>query len=113
MKSEMAVSRRPATPGEILHDDFLEEHGITQEEFAKKIGVSRLSVNQIVGGKRSITAAMALRIAKATGTTPELWLNLQMNVDLYDAALGLRRDLQQISPLAQKSKKADLSIGEE
>jgi addiction module HigA family antidote len=102
MKSEMAISRRPTSPGEVLDSDFLKEFGITQEEFAKKIRVSRLTVNQIIGGKRSITAAMALRIARATATTPELWLNMQRNVDLYDAGLELGGELERIKPIYLK-----------
>ena len=86
----------PPTPGEVLRDRILSVGGITQERLAKAMRVSRLSVSQIVNGHRAVTAEMALRLAKATSTTPMFWLDLQRGVDLHDARRRLQRDLRAI-----------------
>jgi len=73
-------------PGEILLEEFLQEYGISQNRLGREIGMSPRAVNEIVHGKRSITANSALRIAKFFGTSPEFWLNLQTSYDLEEAA---------------------------
>jgi addiction module HigA family antidote len=75
----------PITPGEVLRERVLIPLGITQEHLAEALQVSRFSVNQIVNGRRAVTADMALRIARVTDTSPEFWLNLQRDVDIYEA----------------------------
>lgn len=60
--------------------------GLTQGELANRLRVSRRTVNQIVNERRGISADMALRLGKLTNITPQMWLNLQMAVDLWDAA---------------------------
>jgi addiction module HigA family antidote len=77
---------RPTHPGEFVREDILLELELTQQELADKLGVSRRSINQLVNEKRSVTADMALRLGKFTNTSPQLWLNLQTAVDLWDAA---------------------------
>ncbi len=76
---------RPTHPGEFVKEDILAEFDLTQGELAEKLGVSRRTVNQIVNEKRSITADIALRLGRFTSTSPQLWLNLQAAVDLWDA----------------------------
>ena len=76
--------RRPNHPGEVILD-ILEDIEISQTQFAKMLGVSRRTVNQIIQGHRPITVDMAIRIGKAFGNGPALWLNLQQNVDVWDA----------------------------
>lgn len=71
----------PVHPGEYLRET-LDELDITQYRLAKVIGVPPRRINEIVHGRRSITADTALRIAAALGTTPEFWLNLQSMYDL-------------------------------
>ena len=73
-------------PGEILLEEFLKEFGISQNRLGRDIGMSPRAINEIVHGKRSITANSALRIAKYFGTSPEFWLNLQSSYDLEEAA---------------------------
>jgi addiction module HigA family antidote len=69
-------------PGEILQEDFLGPMEISQSDFAKHIGVSFVRINEIVNGKRGITAETAWLFAQAFGTTPQFWMNLQANYDL-------------------------------
>lgn len=78
----MSENMPPIHPGEILAEDFLAGLGITQYRLAKGIGVSPRRINEIVHGKRGISANTALRFARFFGTTPEFWLNLQSHYDL-------------------------------
>jgi len=73
------------SPGSVLRQKIVEELGISQDTLAAATGVSRLTINEIVNEKRSVTAEMALKLAKALGTDPQLWLNLQQDVDLARA----------------------------
>jgi addiction module HigA family antidote len=76
-----------------LSEEFLKPAGITQERFANALGVSRRTVNEIVRGRRSITAEMAIRLSKVLGTSAEMWLGLQADYDLLTApkVTGLKR----------------------
>jgi antitoxin HigA-1 len=91
--------RRPIHPGEILRDDFLPEYGLSVTALAEAAGVSRQSMNELLRERRAVTPEMALRLGKLFGNSPEFWLNLQRNVDLWDAARGLKQEIAQIRPL--------------
>ena len=82
----MIPENKPTHPGEFIREDILEEFGLTQTELAKRLGVSRRTINQLVNERRGITADMALRLGQLTSTTPQLWLNLQMVFDLWEAS---------------------------
>ncbi|WP_298037242.1 HigA family addiction module antitoxin [uncultured Microbacterium sp.] len=72
----------PIHPGEILMEDFIEGFGITQNKLAVSIGVPPRRINEIVHGKRGITADTAIRLARYFGTSEEFWMNLQSNYEL-------------------------------
>ena len=72
----------PIHPGEILMEEFLEPMGISQYRLAKNISVPPRRINEIVHGKRSITADTALRLGRFFGMSPQFWLNLQTRHDL-------------------------------
>lgn len=72
----------PIHPGEILKEEFLEPLGLSQYRVAVDISVPPRRINEIVHGKRSISADTALRLARYFGTTDRFWLNLQMHYDL-------------------------------
>ena len=72
----------PIHPGEVLLEEFLEPLGVTQHRLAVSIGVPPRRINEIVHGKRRITADTALRLARYFGTTDRFWLNLQTRFDL-------------------------------
>jgi addiction module HigA family antidote len=79
----MRVKRlRPVHPGEILAHDFLEPLGLTQYRLAKSLTVPPRRINEIVHGKRAISADTALRLARFFGTSERFWLNLQTGYDL-------------------------------
>lgn len=75
----------PIAPGDVLREEIVAMAGLTQDALAEALGVSRYSVNQLLNNRRSVTADMALRLARVLDTTPEFWLNLQMAVDLAEA----------------------------
>ena len=74
--------KNPFHPGEILLEEFLEPIGMTQAAFAEKIGWTRARLNELIRGKRGITAEAALDLADVLGTSPKLWMNLQATYDL-------------------------------
>ncbi len=73
----------PPHPGEILKELYLEPLELTISEVAKGIGVSRKSLSELINGKFGVSPDMAIRLAKAFATTPESWLNLQQQYDLW------------------------------
>ena len=91
--------RRPIHPGEMLREDFLPEYKLSVTALAEAAGVSRQSVNELLRERRAVTPEMALRLGKLFGNSPEFWLNLQRNVDLWDAARGLKQEIAHIRPL--------------
>ena len=76
------TNRVPTHPGEVLLEEFLVPMGVTQVAFAEHIGVPLQRVNQIVRGKRGVSAETAWLFAQAFGTTPDFWMNLQASHDL-------------------------------
>ena len=81
--------KNPFHPGEILLEEFLEPKGMTQAEFARQLNWTKTRLNELIRGKRGITAKSALDLADALGTSPKLWMNLQATYDL-DRAIAAR-----------------------
>ncbi len=75
--------RPPTHPGEMLLKEFLEPLGVSQAEFARHLGWTFARLNEIVNGRRRVTADSALALGEALGTGPEFWLNLQRDWDLW------------------------------
>lgn len=88
--------REPTHPGEMLLEEFLNPMHLTQQDLAGGIRVPYQRVNELVNGRRGITPATALRLAKFFGTTPDLWMNLQLRWDLYHAQATEARELERI-----------------
>lgn len=89
----------PIHPGEILMEEFLEPLEVSQNRLAVAIGVPPRRINEIVHGKRRITADTALRLARYFGTTDRFWLNLQTRYDLETEKDHLGAALENIQPL--------------
>ncbi|PWB79545.1 MAG: addiction module antidote protein, HigA family, partial [Candidatus Methylomirabilota bacterium] len=91
---------RPTHPGEMLREDFLSDYGLTVSSFAKALGVSRQTVNEVLRGRRAVSPKMAVRLSRLFGNSPEFWLNAQRAVDLWDAARSMKTTIARISPLS-------------
>lgn len=94
--SRIPTSRPPTTPGTILAQEFLGPLNLTQSEVARAIGVSFQRLNAVINGRREVTPSTALRLGKYLGTSPEFWLNLQRNCDLYEAMQSESTAIQSI-----------------
>lgn len=79
------IKRKPTHPGEVLLEDVIKPLGLTVTDAAKNLGVSRKTLSELVNRKSALSPKMALRIAKATKTSPESWLNMQTKLDLWKA----------------------------
>ena len=77
--------KNPPHPGRIVRQECIEPLGITVTEAAKALGVTRQALNNLVNGKAGVSPQMAIRLSKAFGGTPEVWLGLQMDYDLARA----------------------------
>lgn len=87
-------------PGEILYEEFLIPMGISQTKLANAISVPPRRINEIVLGKRGITADTALRLAKAFGTSVQFWMGLQDEYELREARSLIKKQLDLVMPLA-------------
>ena len=87
------MARKPTHPGEVLREEFMPDYGLTVASLAKRLGVSRQSVNEVV------STEMAMRLSRLFGTSAEYWLNLQRNVDLWESLDLHREELDAIEAL--------------
>ena len=93
----------PIHPGEILREEFMKPHGLSQNALARALGVPPRRINEIVLEKRGITADTALRLARFFGTTAEMWSGLQADYDLrlarYETAKAIEREVEPLTAL--------------
>lgn len=92
MKTLRHPNRKPTHPGAILREDVMPELGITQATLAKHLGVSRLSVSELIHEKRALSAEMAVRLSKVVGGTAESWLRMQEALDLWEVRLKFKNN---------------------
>jgi antitoxin HigA-1 len=90
----------PVHPGEVLREDFMRPYALSANALAIAIGVTAARVNELVTGKRGITADTALRLARYFGTDPRSWMNLQLNYELEMAEQRMGDALARIQPRA-------------
>lgn len=95
------IHRVPTHPGEMLLEDFLKPMGLTQRALAEAIHVPYQRINEIVNGRRGITPATALRLARFFGVSADFWMNLQLGWDLYHAQKAETKALSKIKPIMQ------------
>ena len=89
----------PTHPGAMLREDFMPDYGLSVTTLAEVLGVSRQTVNELLRERRALSPAMALRLSRLFGNSPEFWLNAQRAVDLWQAERGLEDDLSRIRTL--------------
>lgn len=97
--NDKEMKRRPTHPGEMLREDYLPDYGLSVSALAKAVGVSRQSINELLRERRAASPAMALRLARLFGNSPEFWMNAQRAVDLWDAAQDVGKEVAKIEPL--------------
>ena len=90
------LKRLPTHPGEILKEEFLTPLEMTQSHLAKALHTSFRAINELVNEKRGITVEMALKLSKYFGTTPQLWLNLQNQYDLYKVSVKKKEVIDEV-----------------
>ncbi len=90
-RSVVELKRPPTAPGEMLLEEFLRPAGLTQVEAARRMRIPLNRLNEIIRGKRGVTADTALRLARLFKTSPEFWMGLQADWDLWHAAHALRK----------------------
>lgn len=100
MRTMRDPTRRPTHPGAVLREDVLPALGITQIELARRLGVSRLTVSELLHEKRALTPEMAARLGRLLDTTPESWLNMQTTLDLWEIEQDPER-LAQVEPIRE------------
>ena len=98
-RNMLIVSRKPTHPGEVLREEFMPDYGLTVASLAKRLGVSRQSVNEVMRERRAVSTEMAMRLSRLFGTSAEYWLNLQRNVDLWESLDLHREELDAIEAL--------------
>lgn len=96
----MLTKRKPTHPGEVLLEDIIKPLGLTITESAKVIGVSRKTLSELLNCKSSLSPEMAIRIAKATKTSPESWLNMQTKLDLWNAIQKSPKNIMEFPQIA-------------
>ena len=92
------IARKPTHPGEVLLEDVIKPLGLSITEAAQSLGVTRKTLSEFVNQKSSLSPQMALRIAEATNTSPESWLNMQTKLDLW---LALQKKPENVSAFQQ------------
>jgi antitoxin HigA-1 len=93
----MMRMHNPAHPGEVLKDLYLQPLNLSVTDAAKHLGITRKTLSQLVNAQAGVSPAMALRLAKVFNTTPDSWLNMQKNYDLWQVQQSL--DLSDVRPL--------------
>ena len=91
------TTRKPTHPGEVLREDVIKPLGLTVTQAAKDLGVSRKTLSELLNQRAALSPEMALRIAKATKTSPESWLNMQTKLDLWKALQHQPEDVSEFS----------------
>ena len=87
-------------PGEVLLEEFLKPMDISQNRLARAMGVPPRRINEIVHGKRAVTAGTAIRLALALGTSAQLWMGLQADFDLEEAKKSSQKELDKVKRVA-------------
>jgi antitoxin HigA-1 len=85
VRGRLPKNRPPTHPGEMLLEEFLKPLGISQVDFAERLGVSFPRLNEIIKKKRGVTPDTALRLGRVLGMSAEFWLGLQLDWDLWNA----------------------------
>lgn len=101
LMTQIPKNQPPSHPGEILQKEFLAPGSITQRELSDALHVPYQRINELINQKRGITPSTALRLARFFGMSPDFWLNLQMQWDLYKVAQSEKGEIEKIQTRQQ------------
>ena len=103
---------RPTHPGEMLREDFLPDYGLAVTSFAKELGVSRQTVNELLRERRAVSPEMALRLSRLFGNSPEFWLNAHWAVDLWEPQVPDVSPISRylVTPMHEPDRIAEFSL---
>ncbi|MGD2084907.1 MAG: HigA family addiction module antitoxin [Candidatus Aminicenantes bacterium] len=93
--------RKPTHPGELIREDLLTEINMSQAQLARLMGVSRKTISDLVNERRRVTPDIAFRLARVFSSTPEMWLNMQQAVDLWEAREIHGVEYEKIQPVQE------------
>jgi len=93
-------NRKPTHPGEIIRYEYLEPYKMTQQQLADALGISRVRINELILGKRSLTPDTAFRLAKFFNTTADFWITLQVNFDMWNTLQSHKKEYENIKSVA-------------
>lgn len=99
----MTKKLAPMHPGEVLREEFLIPLGMSAGSLAKVCGVPRTRIERLAGEETAVTADTALLLAKAFGTTPELWMNLQFDYEIQSVRREIGKELDKIEPVIERA----------
>ena len=99
-KAEQRRTITPTHPGEMLREDFMPDYGLSVADLANALKVSRQSINDLLNERRAVSPAMALRLSRYFGNSPEFWLNVQRAVDVWEAGKRHKSELAKIDPIS-------------
>jgi len=94
------IQRKPTHPGAVLREDVLPDTGLSVSEMARRLRMSRQSLHRILAEEQPMTPATALKLAKLLNTSPDVWLNMQRALDLWEEQRELADVLDDIQPVA-------------
>jgi addiction module HigA family antidote len=103
------MMHNPCHPGEILWEDYLNPLNISITEFAKQIGVSRKVLSDVINEKAGISPVMSLRLSKALNKTPQFWLTMQMNYDLFHVQQKSKKQIRAVRSFKWKSTNSKIT----
>lgn len=98
----MKPQQNPPHPGEVLWGLEMEPAGLSVTQVATQLGVDRKTLSRVINGRASVSVEMALRLARAFHTTPQLWLNMQRNYDLWHAGKQLAERIKAVQPFPRE-----------
>ena len=99
----MTRMHNPPHPGEVLRDGVFTGTGITVTAFAQRIGVTRVTLSNMLNGKNGVSSDMAVRLAAALGGSAEAWLHMQAQYDLAASEKALKKEIAKIEPLKMEA----------
>lgn len=99
MTNSLIAGLRPVHPGEVLREDIIPASGLSKTEFARRLGISREALHNVLGGRSAVSTILALKLARMLGTSPESWLRMQQAYDLAVVVADKAPEIEKVEAL--------------